>query len=90
MVAIVRPSGVSASGGAGSSASVIVPGSLRCRADALDGHRHRATAAETEFNRRAVAARLRRSGVHVIDAPPDELAPALADAYLAMKAAGRL
>lgn len=41
-------------------------------------------------DRRAVAARLRRGGVAVIDAPPDELAPALADAYLAMKAAGRL
>jgi hypothetical protein len=33
---------------------------------------------------------LRHSGVEVIDAPPTEIAPALADAYLAMKAAGRL
>jgi uncharacterized protein (DUF58 family) len=50
-----------------------------------------AGAAERSRNdRRAVAARLRRSGVQVVDAPPDELAPALADAYLAMKAAGRL
>ncbi|MGV0624949.1 DUF58 domain-containing protein [Mycolicibacter minnesotensis] len=50
-----------------------------------------AGAAERARNdRRACAARLRRSGVQVIDAPPDELAPALADAYLAMKASGRL
>lgn len=40
--------------------------------------------------RRAMAARLRRAGVQVIDAPPEELAPALADAYLALKSAGRL
>ncbi|CAJ1510263.1 DUF58 domain-containing protein [[Mycobacterium] holstebronense] len=50
-----------------------------------------AGAAERARNdRRAMAARLRRSGVQVIDAPPEDLAPALADAYLAMKAAGRL
>lgn len=33
---------------------------------------------------------LRRRGVQVVDAPPDRLPPALADAYLALKAAGRL
>ena len=33
---------------------------------------------------------LRRQGVDVVDAPPDELPPKLADAYLALKAAGRL
>ena len=33
---------------------------------------------------------LRRQGVDVVDAPPDTLPPALADAYLALKAAGRL
>jgi uncharacterized protein (DUF58 family) len=50
-----------------------------------------AGAAERSRNdRQAVAATLRRSGVQVIDAPPDDLAPALADAYLAMKSAGRL
>lgn len=50
-----------------------------------------AGAAERSRNdRRAMAARLRRSGVQVIDAPPEDLAPALADAYLAMKAAGQL
>lgn len=50
-----------------------------------------AAAAERSRNdRQAVAARLRRSGVDVVDAPPEELAPALADHYLAMKASGRL
>ena len=33
---------------------------------------------------------LRKYGVEVVDAPPEELAPKLADAYLALKAAGRL
>nr|HRD14848.1 DUF58 domain-containing protein [Mycobacterium sp.] len=41
-------------------------------------------------DRRAIASRLRHSGVEVVDAPPDELAPALADRYLSMKASGRL
>ncbi|WP_313674048.1 DUF58 domain-containing protein [Mycolicibacterium sp.] len=50
-----------------------------------------AAAAERSRNdRRDIAARLRNSGVEVIDAVPDELAPALADRYLGMKAAGRL
>jgi uncharacterized protein (DUF58 family) len=50
-----------------------------------------AAAAERSRNdRRAIATRLRRSGVEVVDAAPTELAPALADHYLAMKATGRL
>ena len=50
-----------------------------------------AAAAERARNdRRAIASRLRRHGVDVVDAAPDELAPALADHYLAMKATGRL
>jgi len=50
-----------------------------------------AAAAERSRNdRRAIASRLRRSGVDVVDALPEELAPALADRYLAMKAAGKL
>ncbi len=50
-----------------------------------------AAAAERARNdRRSIAARLRHSGVDVVDAPPDELAPALADHYLALKATGRL
>lgn len=50
-----------------------------------------AAAAERSRNdRRAIASRLRRSGVEVVDAPPTGIAPALADHYLAMKASGRL
>ncbi len=50
-----------------------------------------AAAAERARNdRSAIATRLRRSGVEVVDSPPDNLAPALADRYLAMKATGRL
>ncbi len=50
-----------------------------------------AAASERARNdRRAIASRLRRHGVDVVDAVPDELAPALADHYLAMKAAGKL
>jgi hypothetical protein len=33
---------------------------------------------------------LRRRGVEVVDAPPEDLPPRLADAYLELKAAGRL
>jgi uncharacterized protein (DUF58 family) len=50
-----------------------------------------AAAAERARNdRRTIASRLRRHGVDVVDAPPDDLAPTLADHYLAMKASGRL
>ncbi|MFP1153210.1 hypothetical protein BHQ21_19565 [Mycobacterium sherrisii] len=50
-----------------------------------------AGAAEKSRNdRRAIATRLRQIGVEVVDAPPTELAPTLADRYLAMKATGRL
>lgn len=50
-----------------------------------------AAAAERARNdRRAIASRLRISGVEVVDAAPEELAPALADRYLAMKSSGRL
>ncbi|MDT5173449.1 MAG: hypothetical protein QOG37_700 [Mycobacterium sp.] len=50
-----------------------------------------AAAAERARNeRRAIASRLRRGGVEVVDAPPTEIAPGLADRYLAMKASGQL
>jgi uncharacterized protein (DUF58 family) len=50
-----------------------------------------AAAAEGARNERwAIASRLRHNGVEVVDALPTELAPALADRYLAMKATGRL
>ncbi|MGN6333292.1 MAG: DUF58 domain-containing protein [Motilibacteraceae bacterium] len=52
---------------------------------------HGAAAAERELARRAlVAAELARHGVEVVDALPQDLAPALADRYLDLKAAGRL
>jgi uncharacterized protein (DUF58 family) len=40
--------------------------------------------------RQRVSALLQRRGAHVVDAPPDRLPPALADAYLTLKATGRL
>jgi len=40
--------------------------------------------------RQHTAARLQRAGVVVVEGDPAELAPRLADAYLALKAAGRL
>jgi uncharacterized protein (DUF58 family) len=40
--------------------------------------------------RGALRDELRLMGVEVVDAPPDLLPPALADTYLALKAAGRL
>ena len=50
-----------------------------------------AAAAERARNdRRHLAGRLRNLGIEVVDAGPAELAPALADKYLAMKASGRL
>jgi len=49
-----------------------------------------AAAERTLSERRRVEALLRRSGAEVVDAAPDQLAPALADTYLAFKAAGRL
>src|SRR5665648_452584 len=49
-----------------------------------------AAAERTELERAAVSLRLRQRGVEVVDALPDDLAPRLADCYLALKAAGRL
>ncbi|MDQ8705841.1 DUF58 domain-containing protein [Streptomyces sp. LHD-70] len=49
-----------------------------------------AAAAQAQEERRKTAERLTRHGVTVVDAPPNELAPALADAYLTLKASGRL
>jgi hypothetical protein len=37
-----------------------------------------------------VAAAIRQSGAEVVSAAPQDLPPALADHYLALKAAGRL
>lgn len=47
-------------------------------------------AARTVLERDVVTARLRHTGAEVISAAPDDLAPRLADTYLALKASGRL
>jgi uncharacterized protein (DUF58 family) len=52
---------------------------------------YNAAAGERARSERArISAVLRRRGVVVVDAPPDRLPPALADAYLSLKAAGQL
>ncbi|MCX5169416.1 DUF58 domain-containing protein [Streptomyces antibioticus] len=56
----------------------------------IDGVYEAAAAAQAQTERHRTAEQLRRHGVTVVDATPDELAPALADAYLARKASGRL
>jgi uncharacterized protein (DUF58 family) len=50
----------------------------------------KAAAEDSLENRRHTIARLRGLGVTVVDAPPGELAPLLADAYLRVKATGGL
>lgn len=49
-----------------------------------------AAAEQARGERRRMTALLRRRGAEVVDAPPESFAPAVADAYLALKAAGRL
>ncbi|MFK4071115.1 DUF58 domain-containing protein [Streptomyces sp. NPDC029674] len=49
-----------------------------------------AAAAQAQSERHRTAEQLRRRGVTVVDATPKNLASALADAYLSLKAAGRL
>jgi uncharacterized protein (DUF58 family) len=49
-----------------------------------------AAAERARLDRSAVTAELLRMGVDVVDAPPEELPPQLADHYLALKAAGKL
>ncbi|MFI2103396.1 DUF58 domain-containing protein [Isoptericola sp. NPDC019693] len=49
-----------------------------------------AAAARADLERAAVSTVLRQHGAEVVEALPDELAPRLADTYLALKAAGRL
>jgi len=50
----------------------------------------RASAERARTERRRLTALLRRRGVEVVDAPPEVFAPAVSDAYLSLKAAGRL
>jgi uncharacterized protein (DUF58 family) len=47
-------------------------------------------AARAQADRARISALLRRRGVEIVDAPPDRLPSALADAYLRLKAAGQL
>ena len=47
-------------------------------------------AARALADRARISALLRRRGVEIVDAPPDRLPSALADAYLRLKAAGQL
>ncbi|WP_406387499.1 DUF58 domain-containing protein [Streptomyces sp. NBC_00211] len=56
----------------------------------LDAVYEAAAGTQSQAARRRTAEQLARHGVHVVDATPDTLAPALSDAYLALKAAGRL
>jgi uncharacterized protein (DUF58 family) len=49
-----------------------------------------AAAEHDRLGRARVCETLVRRGAHVVDAPPDELPPAVADAYLELKASGRL
>jgi uncharacterized protein (DUF58 family) len=49
-----------------------------------------AAAERARSERRRLTALLRRRGVEVVDAPPERFAPAVSDAYLDLKAAGRL
>jgi uncharacterized protein (DUF58 family) len=49
-----------------------------------------AAAVSAQAERVRIGTLLRRLGVEIVDAPPDRLPPALADAYLSLKAAGRL
>ncbi|MFB8351525.1 DUF58 domain-containing protein [Streptomyces niveus] len=56
----------------------------------LDAVYEAAAGSQAQSQRRRTSEKLQRYGVTVVDAVPDSLAPALADAYLALKAAGRL
>jgi uncharacterized protein (DUF58 family) len=59
------------------------------RTDLIDVY-NAASAARTRLDRDRVTAVLTRAGVTVVDENPDQIAPALADTYLALKKAGRL
>ncbi|MGW0031939.1 DUF58 domain-containing protein [Streptomyces sp. NPDC003314] len=73
-------------------ASVADPHIARMTANrgTVEGVYEAAAATQTQSQRTRTADQLRRHGVTVVDTTPENLAPALADAYLALKAAGRL
>jgi uncharacterized protein (DUF58 family) len=56
----------------------------------VEGVYDAAAATQAQSQRNRAAEQLQRHGVTVVDATPEKIAPALADAYLALKAAGRL
>ncbi|MFF6777909.1 DUF58 domain-containing protein [Streptomyces sp. NPDC012637] len=56
----------------------------------IEGVYEAAAATQAQTQRARTAEQLQRHGVTVVDATPENLAPALADAYLALKAAGKL
>ena len=62
---------------------------ISSRGDALDVY---GAAAATRFDleRNGVADRLRKKSINVVSADPERIAPALADRYLELKAAGKL
>ncbi|MFJ8211778.1 DUF58 domain-containing protein [Streptomyces sp. NPDC096033] len=64
--------------------------SMAASRGSVDAVYEAAAATQTQTQRRRTADQLTRHGVHVVDATPDTLAPALADTYLALKGAGRL
>ena len=63
---------------------------LRAGRGSVDAVYAAAAAERARVERRHMTAELRRRGVEVVDAPPATFAPAVADAYLALKATGRL
>ncbi len=67
----------------------VVQWALASPRDAVGAYRKAAAVAALEERRRTTA-RLRGLGATVVDAPPGQLAPQLADAYLRVKATGRL
>ncbi|MDR1118180.1 MAG: DUF58 domain-containing protein [Bifidobacteriaceae bacterium] len=73
-------------------AAVRDPGAAELRAarDDSDALYDAAAAERRHLAVTAMEARLRSMGAHVVTALPDALAPAVADAYLSLKAAGRL
>lgn len=63
---------------------------MSTRRGTVDAVYEAAAGTQAQAQRRRTAEQLQRHGVTVVDATPEKLAPALADAYLALKAAGRL
>jgi uncharacterized protein (DUF58 family) len=63
---------------------------LRTVRDTADDTFRAAAAERAMLERAAVAAQIRQLGAEVVDAPPHELPPQLADMYIRLKAAGRL